>query len=565
MAALTFGAMSGDSLTMDEKSHLPAGYSYIAKQDMRINPEHPPLVKDLAGIGQILFVRGINFPDNVPAWTTMVNGQWDFGQALLFDSDNPADQMIFYGRLPMIGLLLILGFYLFRWTRELFGSAAGLLALSMFAFSPTFLAHGHLVTTDVAAALGAFAATYCFVKALKNPSWKNIAVSGAVLGISELLKFSMILLFPMFILLAGACWLAKMFSFKKAFQILFAAFAVCFLVIGPVYQFHVWNYPPARQVSDSKEILASHGFKPGAAAIVWAADKPVLRPYAQYFLGVMMVTQRVAGGNTTYFLGQVSRESWRTYFPVMYLAKETVPFHIFTLIAIIYALAKIKKPRAGFKNIPAQIRAFTAAYLPQLAMVLFVAIYWASSVAGNLNIGVRHLMPVFPFTMALAAGGTIALVKCVKWAYAPVGALCAWQIFSVVLAYPGFLSYYNEIAGGSSSGYKIAVDSNTDWGQDLKRLKAWAQANGIDKIYIDYFGGADPNYYFGERYESWWSSRNKEELPAGGYLAISATFLQGERAAVKPGDNIESGKYAWLDAYEPVAIIGHSIFVYRIE
>ena len=83
----------------------------------------------------------------------MVNGEWDFGQALLFDSNNPADKMIFYGRLPMIGLLLILGFYLFKWTRELFGNAAALLALFLFALSPTFLAHGHLVTTDVAAAL----------------------------------------------------------------------------------------------------------------------------------------------------------------------------------------------------------------------------------------------------------------------------------------------------------------------------------------------------------------------------------------------------------------------------
>lgn len=565
MAALTFGAMRGDSLTMDEKSHLPAGYSYITQRDMRINPEHPPLVKDLAGIGQFLFVRAINFPYDSAAWTTMVNGQWDFGQALLFDSNNPADEMIFYGRLPMIGLLLILGFYLFKWTRELFGNAAALLALFLFILSPTFLAHGHLVTTDVAAALGAFAATYYFVKALKSPSWKNIVISGVALGIAELLKFSMILLFPMFVLLAGTCWLAKMFSFKKAFRILFVSFTVCFLVIGPVYQFHVWNYPPARQVSDSKDILSSHGFKLGTAAIVWAADKPILRPYAQYFLGVMMVTQRVAGGNTTYFLGQISKESWRAYFPIMYLSKETVPFHIFTLTALIYALAKIRKPRSGFKNIPAQSREIIAKYLPQIAMLLFVAIYWISSVAGNLNIGVRHLMPAFPFTMALAAGGAIAFANRFKPGCAMASVLCVWQIISAASTYPSFLPYYNAFAGGSNNGYKIAVDSNTDWGQDLKRLRTWTEKNGIDKIYIDYFGGADPKYYFGDKYESWWSGRNSFEMPKDGYLAVSATFMQGQRARVKPGDNLTSSEYNWLNAYEPAAIIGHSIFVYHIQ
>ena len=81
--------------------------------------------------------------------------------------------------------------------------------------------------------------------------------------------------------------------------------------------------------------------------VVWAADKPILRPYAQYFLGVMMATQRVVGGNTTYFLGEISKESWKLYFPIVYLSKETVPFHIFTSIAIAYALLKLRKLRKG--------------------------------------------------------------------------------------------------------------------------------------------------------------------------------------------------------------------------
>jgi len=562
MFLLTFGAMSGDSLTMDEKSHLPAGYSYVTQKDMRINPEHPPLVKDLAGI-PLLFIPGINFPYDSPAWTTMVNGQWDFGADLLYNYNNPTDKMIFWGRIPMIFILLALGFFIFKWAKELFSNAAGLLALFLFVFSPTFLAHGHLVTTDVAAALGTLLATYYFLKALKTPSWKNVIISGVTLGIAELFKFSMILLFPIFVILAGIVWLAKIISFKKAFQILFVCFVVCFLVIWPAYQFHVWNYPPQKQASDSKEILASHGFRPGVDLVVWAADKPVLRPYAQYFLGVMMITQRVAGGNTTYFLGEVSGRSWKSYFPIIYLAKETVALHVLTLLAIIYLLVIAKKP--ANKEIVLQARLFIAKYLPQLAMCLFIVVYWVTSVSGNLNLGVRHLLPVLPLTMILASGGAVALASRAKWVWVLLGVFCAWQAVSVILAYPNFLAYYNEISGGINNGYKIAVDSNTDWGQDLKRLKIWADKNNVQEIYIDYFGGDDPKRYFGQQFQPWWSSRQPDELPKGSYLAVSATFLQGQRAKTPPDYDRPATQYEWLDNYRPVVIVGHSIFVYHIQ
>lgn len=563
MACLTFGAMRGDALTMDEKSHLPAGYSYVTQKDMRINPEHPPLVKDLAGIGQ-LAVPGINFPYDSPAWTTMINGQWDFGYALLFNSNNPADEMIFWGRLPMIGLLLILGFYLFLWTRELFGNGAGLIALSLFCFSPTFLAHGHLVTTDVAAALGIFVALYYFVGALKKPTMKNIVFAGIALGVAELLKFSSILLYPYLILLAIGYWIIKKIDFKTVFKLLFVSYAVCFLLIGAVYLFHTWNYPPARQVADSTFILSSHGFKPGVAAVVWAADKPVLRAYAQYFLGVLMVTQRVTGGNTTYFMGEVSGTGWKTYFPIMYLAKETIIFHLFTLIALLWLSTKIR-PFAPVKKMWGILTEFITNYLPQLAMFGFLAIYWFASVTGNLNIGVRHLMPVFPLTMALVGGGVATLADKIRWRVIAVAALCAAQIFIAFYSYPHYLSYYNALAGGSQNGYKIAVDSNTDWGQDLKRLIAWTDQNDIRTIYVDYFGGADAKYYFGSKFQAWWCDRSPQDLPSGSYLAVSGTFLQGGRGKTAPGSDLKTGCYNWLNDYTPIAVIGHSIFVYHIQ
>jgi len=188
--------MKGDSATMDEMSHIPAGYSYLSQKDFRINPEHPPLIKDLAA-GPLLFLN-LNFPTNHSSWTEGINEQWWFGSQLLYYSGNNPDQIIFWARIPMILLLMFLGWFLFRWARELAGNKTALLVLALFSFSPTLLAHGRLVTTDIAAALGVVMATYFWLKFLKSPTKKNIILAGLIFGLSMLFKFSLALLVPFF-------------------------------------------------------------------------------------------------------------------------------------------------------------------------------------------------------------------------------------------------------------------------------------------------------------------------------------------------------------------------------
>jgi hypothetical protein len=572
MFVIAVCSIKNESLTMDELAHLPAGYSYLTQQDMRINPEHPPLMKDLAGF-PLLFIKGINFPYDSKAWAQDVNGQWDFGNRLLFNNNNPADEMIFWGRIPMIMILMLLGLYVFRWSRELFGNKAALIALFLFSFSPTFIAHGRLVTTDVAAAAGAFIATYYFVRFLKSSSKDNLLKAGVAFGIAELLKFSLILLVPLFFLLFIIWAAIRSFYPKELIKNLlkyFVYFIIVMLmgavVVCLVYMFHTWNYPAARQVSDSSYILPSFPIKPLSQAVIWMADKPVLKAIAQYFLGLFMVLQRASGGNTGYFMGEISAAGWKDYFPTVYLLKETLVFHILTIIAILWALLRIKNPFR--KDIFKRILNWTRVHFSELAMLLFIAIYWATSLRSNLNIGVRHLLPVFPFTMVLV-GGVISLwlsgnfLKKTKMAI--FGFFIIWQVVSVVSVYPHFLSYYNELAGGPANGYLYAVDSNYDWGQDLKRLKQWTDENNVDKIYIDYFGGSDTKYYFKDKYLSWWGDRNPNELPRGSYLAVSATLLQGGRGEPAKGFDSPTGYYNWLNNYEPIARAGYSIFIYKIS
>lgn len=603
MLVIAFFSLRGDSAIMDEVAHLPAGYSYIVEQDMRLNPEHPPLVKDLAGGAAWLWSKiageKINFPYQLRAWQTDINGQWDFGFDFMYREGNDADKMLFAGRLPSLLILLILGIYVFKWAREAFGPGAALLSLFLYSFSPTFLAHGRFITTDVAAAAGIFISSYYFIRWLKDPGTKNLIIAGLVFGLAQLAKFSCFLLVPLFIFVAfiwiileskrdsdGSGWVRAFWdnAWKYGGGTILLMVIGYVVVVWPVYLYHVWNYPVDRQQRDAAAILASFGIRPLADLIVWMAGVPILRALAQYGLGLGMVLQRAAGGNTIYFLGQVSAAGWREYFPFVYLVKETLTLHILTIIALALYIYKFFRQKLYSAN---KIWGYLEQNIDGLLMISFIVLYWFSSIRSPLNIGVRHVLPTFPFIFLLISNqiarwlridfstdSRISLIQRIRQVMREAGwliikyififLLILWQLLSVVGVYPSFLAYFNELVD-SKNGYLYVADSNLDWGQDLKRLAEWTDKNNIDKIYVEYFGGAMADYYLGEKFQPWWGMRPASDLRAkGGWLAVSATLLQGGRGKPVPGYNDPTGYYSWLDNFQPQAVIGHSIFVYYI-
>jgi len=151
-----------------------------------------------------------------------------------------------------------------------------------------------------------------------------------------------------------------------------------------------------------------------------------------------------------------------------------------------------------------------------------------------------------------------------RFAFALVLVLLGWYIFSSLSTFPHYLTYFNEIAGGSKNGYKFVVDSNYDWGQDLKRLNNWLKKNNVSKIYLDYFGGADAPYYLREKYLPWQGDKSENELEKGSYLAVSADLLQVGKGKPVKGFNQPTGYYNWLNQYTPIARAGNSIFIYYI-
>jgi hypothetical protein len=581
MLALSISVALGDAAIMDEVAHIPSGYSYVKYHDFRLNPEHPPLLKDLAGIP--LQFLDVAFPTDEKFWTTDANGQWDAGSTFLYLPGNNTESILFWSRFPIILIALALGFMIFKWAKELFGVKAGLLALALYTFDPNILGHDHYVTTDLGIAAFSVFAFYFFTKYLKNPGWKTIIFAGIFLGLAALAKFSSVLLFPVmgvalilyaifrkeklnFSFLGSGkikrFWLQKIYLYIATFIVILAIHG---LLIGLVYELNIYKMPTEKihQLIDTqlgggtKQLVSPYLHK--------MADNTVLRPYSQYLVGFFMVFGRVAGGNTTFFFGQVTNQSFRAYFPLVFLIKETLPFLILLLFSIaVGATMLLKNNLPSFpKKIWRNIKNYLDDHIAEFSMLSFIALYAYVSITGNLNIGFRHLFPILPFMYILIAKEVSAFAarigkSYVKLFWTIVLLLTAWLIAETAFAYPNYLAYFNQTVGGSKNGYKYVTDSNVDWGQDLKRLEKFVSDNNIQKIRVDYFGGGDSRHYLGEKAIMWHSGLDQEP----GWYAISATFLQNSLYY-----KITEGKpdYEWLRERTPYANVGGSILIYKID
>ncbi|MCX6763101.1 MAG: glycosyltransferase family 39 protein [Candidatus Moranbacteria bacterium] len=572
----------GDATIMDEVAHIPSGYSYIKYHDYRLNPEHPPLLKDLAGI-PLQFLK-VAFPTDEKFWTTDANGQWDAGSRFLYFPGNDTEAIVFWSRLPIILIALALGFMIFKWAKELFGTKAGLLALALYALDPNILGHNHYVTTDLGIAAFSVFAFYFFIRYLKNPGWKTIIFSGIFLGLAALAKFSAILLFPILgialILFAlfrkeklgfsflgsgkiKKFWLQKLYLYIATFIVILAIHG---LLIGLVYELNIFKMPTEKIHQLISTQLSPNGLQKIAAPYLHKmADNSVLRPYSQYLTGFFMVFGRVAGGNTTYFFGQVTNQSFREYFPLVFLIKEPLSILILLVFSIAIGLVLILKNNLPEfpKKVWPNIKNYLNEHITEFSMLSFIALYAYISITGNLNIGFRHLFPILPFMYILIAKEATVFGNSItknhrKYFWTIISILVIWLAAEAAFAYPSYLAYFNETVGGSKNGYKYVTDSNVDWGQDLKRLTKWVDDNHIEKIRVDYFGGGDVKHYLGDKAILWHSDDGQEP----GWYAISATFLQNSLYY-----KITEGKpdYEWLRERTPYTNIGGSILIYKID
>lgn len=552
------------SATFDEGAHLPAGYSYVAYRDYRLNMEHPPLIKLLAGLP--LRLLSAKADTEHTSWKTA--DQYYFGEEFLY-SWNDADRMLFWGRVPIVLLSLLFGVAVFFCAREWYGAKAGYVALLLYLFTPDLLAHGQLVTTDLGVAGFMFLAVYTFFRALQRLTPARFLLAALSSSLALLTKFSGVLIFPMLALIGilfafstapiviefGKGKVQTLNSWAGKLGAVGAVLAgSALLSFALIWTCYGWRYSMA---PDPKISQGINWDRIGpvdslvAGTIRWSRAQHFLpEAFAYGFLR----TQEAASSRSAFLMGEYSTEGWWYYFLVTFAIKTPIPL----LILIVLAAVFIKRYGAG--------------WLAEAALIVPVIVYAVFALNSSLNIGHRHLLPIYPFLIVFASklGRALEFKRQPALALA-CAALLAWNVIETAKTYPHFLTYFNEFAGGPSNGYEWLVDSNLDWGQDLKELAQYRREHPAEPFFLSYFGSARPEYYgiagrFLPSFNPGNSRRSVEPfsaVPSGAIVAISATSLQCANIRNQDAPGVESFM-ARLRNLEPVAVIGHSIFIYRI-
>ena len=560
--AAAVSSLWNDALVIDEVAHITAGYSYLRTGSLRLNPEHPPLVKEIAawpllalGLSEDAFLarfRGV-----------AVEEQWRQGRMFLYGSGNDPVAISRAARTTVLLFFYMTSAILLAfWAMRRYGPGPGLLAFVLYAFSPTVLAHARLVTTDVASAAATLAAVLSVLAALRVSTPWRVLVAGSALAVALLVKYSALLLVP-FVLMLGLLYglLETPRAIARRLATATAVVAIGGLLVIAYYQVHLRHWSPRRQYQNTQEMLENTiGDGPAARTILAASEKPLLRAAAQYAAGVMHVVKRTAANNRVYFLGTTRPWGTPLYFPVLYVFKE--PLAWWLLVAGL--AAGVAAARAVSFD-----RQTLFGRFEEVALVSWIVLYWVMCLRSRLNVGVRHLLPTYPFAALLLAALAAAVLRRRPRAAWPIGLLAGVYALSTLSIHPSYLAFYNTLAGGPTGGRRLAVDSNLDWGQDLLRLERWLRARGIQRIEVDYFGGGhvahdlkgigfDTRAY--ERPEIF-AETEADFLARGdseGWIAVSVSMLQTALGDTRPT------RYRWLVSHPPVAVIGHSIVVWRV-
>jgi hypothetical protein len=538
-AGLSIHAMRGNAATFDEGAHLPAGYTHLALGDHRLNPEQPPLAKVLAAAPLVLARPVVRTDDR--SWAEA--RQWEFGRRFLYRW-NDGDRLLFLGRLPVVALASFLVAAVFLVARRLFSPLAAAIAALLAALSPEVLAHGSIVTTDLAFALFFFLSAVAFDRVLREPSAVGWVLAGLATGAAFATKLSAPILLPVFAALTLAALPARRAgALRRAGVALLVIAPVSLAVLWAAYGFRAALSPDPRVRAELRAPLEARPEGLVARVVVAASSVPIVpEDYARGVLFVMTHSEARA----TFLDGRLSDRGFPAYFLFTTLYKTPVPLLLLALLA----LARVPRlPRGDAALV----------WLPPL-------VYVALTFTRGLQIGHRHLLPLLPFVFVAAGEAAAALVASRRAALrAAAVVLGLWYGLGTLRVHPHHLAYFNEIAGGPGNGYRHLVDSNLDWGQDLKRLAAWSERLGRPHLKLSYFGSADPAYYGLDAealpgYTAPHAPRVTREIAPGDLLAVSATNLQGVYLDAEDRPLMER-----IRRLRPLARVGYSIFVYRAD
>ena len=478
MTAEVVTTIRGQSLTWDETDHIFAGYESWKTKDFGLNPEHPPMVKLLATIPLL------QLPLKVPRLQGRFFKTESYldGKDLLFGNAPAysAESLVFRARLLPGLFALGLGLLVFAAGREMFGTGAGLLALGLFVTEPNLLAHSAYVTTDMGLSCTMFATVYAFYRYVKQPTVGRLIVTGVAAGLCLAAKHSSVLLLPMLVCLAAGeiafRWRDRRVTVESggeiageswvqvAVRLTGALLTVAIVGVVLLWGFYGFRYNARPAGLTLSPTLAEYvqPLSPHEAKGILLLAKMHLFP--ESWLYGLADVRAMANDMPSFFFGKVYAHGVWFYFPVLLTMKTTLGLMGLLLLAF-WAI--------GTGRLTAR----------REVMFLMVppAIYLAVAMESQLNIGARHVLPLWVFGCVLAAGGAVALAaRDRRWGWA-VAALVVMHCTSSALAYPNYMAYANEAWGGPTKTYKYLSDSNTDWGQQLLATKAYVDSRGLKK------------------------------------------------------------------------------------
>ncbi len=524
-AVLALTATVEKSMTSDEIAHLTAGQTYNVLGDFRLQPENGNLPQRWAALPATL--TGPPLPvTSRQIWRDA--DVWNYGHAFFYESSSSTGTLLFAGRAMVALFSAATGLLVFFWSRALFGWRGAFLSLLLFAFCPSFLAHGALATSDVVMTFFFLAAVGAWWRHLERPGSGNTLLSAVVFGLACVAKFSAVFLVPMFGLMA-LVWVAgraRTEGWRTPLLRLVRSSAV-HAGVGwiTIWLFYGFRFGPfAAGLTEGASY--NHGWGWLLTDLGW--PRPLIVGLKEWhvlpdaFLYGFTFVVQFAKQRGAFLNGEYSIHGWPAFFPYAFLVKSTLPFLLLLAATGVAGWARLRT--AGGRAMLNRLR-------PLTPLAALFAIYWAVSITSHLNIGERHILPTYP-VLFIAAG---SLGVWLEWrrplAVLLVGALVLWHGIESWRIRPHYLAYFNAFAGGPENGWRHLVDSSLDWGQDLPGLHQWLDAHAPgEKVFFSYFGTGDP-LYEGIRatllptLPEVGPPRPWHALTAGVY-AVSATMLQ---------------------------------------
>jgi 4-amino-4-deoxy-L-arabinose transferase-like glycosyltransferase len=567
---MSIDCFSRKSVHFDETAHLASGYFMLKHDDYRVGTANMIFSQKLAAL-PLLFSDVKEPPPEIidkslDGKYTSGGEAFGIGMSLLNDSGNDSATLLFRGRMVMLLFGLITALTVFFWSKKNFGSTGGLISLAFLSSCPVFISFSGIIGTDIVVTALFILTVWSYWTLLHRVTPFTCMLFAIPSGLLLMTKMSSLIFGPVALLLLLIRFLANRpleFSWGwKASQVISSRWKSTFIIIASLF---------ASALIILIMIWAGYGFRYASvqpdskgATFNWqlVLDKPSSIPHEtqvgiynrdenlgelassvrfaksfhflpEAFLFDLASLDNLTQSRAAFFLGEISNEGWILYFPLIFLAKSGLPLFLAAIILSVSSLFfLLRKAKTHDTCMPWQI-------YECLPILIFIAVYMVIVMSGSINIGHRHILPIYPFIYVLLGALVFSFRTKIPWHKIILSLLIASSFITAIVAHPNHLAYISPLFGGTNMGYRLFVDSSIEWGQELPAVKKWIDAHQADikerNLYFSYFGSGSPEKegikslrlpgFFDPLETNPQSCTFLERLKPGGYL-ISGTMLQ---------------------------------------